>query len=134
MTKVNVFDGSDEPLTFGQALCEIVQRVSWQTEEHQRQALRAVQEEFDLVPPDPDPVAVYNDPRDITLANQDAELEQLRRQLEKANLEKELAVVEAENRVRRENTHVVPDKEADDVAPGDDVVVSSEAGRAGKKH
>jgi hypothetical protein len=84
-----LFDGTDEPLTYGAALVAMATQISWPTEEHQKEVVRAIQREKDLLPPEPD-VVDTGDARDITLRAQDAELEQLRKQLANAQEEKRL--------------------------------------------
>lgn len=74
------FDGSPDPLSYGQSLVEIASRVSWPSEAHATEAIRAIQAEHDILPPDPDVVAL-TDPRDADLAAKDAELDKLRADL-----------------------------------------------------
>lgn len=93
-----LFDGEDKPLTYGQALVALAQQVSWPTEKHRAEVVRAIQTEHDLVPAEPDRKTLYNDPRDLTLAQQDDEIASLKRRLEKAELEAKVAAAEASNR------------------------------------
>lgn len=92
---MSIFDGSDKELTFGEALCAIAERVSWPTEAHGIAALRAVQREYDLLPPEPDRKALYNDSRDLTLADQDLEIAKLKKDLEAAKLREQIATANA---------------------------------------
>lgn len=49
------FDGNhDETLTYGQALVELAQRVSWPSEEHGKDVVYAIQAEHGLLPPEPE--------------------------------------------------------------------------------
>lgn len=93
-----LFDGEDKPLTYGQALVALAQQVSWPTEKHRAEVVRAIQTEHDLVPAEPDRKTLYNDPRDLTLADQDAKIAQLEKQLRVAQLEAEVATATAANR------------------------------------
>lgn len=99
---MSVFDGTDEPLSFEQALCEMAVRVAWPTEKHATEALRAIQGQFDMLPPEPDALATVADARDITLiqqdralADKDRQLAEMRQRVEAAELEARLAVAEA---------------------------------------
>jgi hypothetical protein len=93
-----LFDGTDEPLTYGQALVAIAERLSWQSEAHQKEVVLAIQTEHDIVPVEDKPRSLANDPRDLTLAAQDDEIALLKRQLERAELQAK--VNEAEARAR----------------------------------
>lgn len=95
-------DGSPEPLTYGEALVAIAQKIAWGSEAIAYEVVRTIQTEHDIVPPDPDKPA-FTDPRDATLVAQEAELAELRaekarRQAEdqKAANERELAELRAE--------------------------------------
>ncbi len=86
------FDGSTDPITYGQALVEVALLAGWNSEEHRNEAVRAIQAEHGLLPPDPD--VTYTDPVYGTLAAQDQEIADLKAQLaqtaaEKAQLEKD---------------------------------------------
>lgn len=74
----NLFDGSDDELTAGQALVLIARNSSLPTytEAEQRQLVRAIEKEYDLVPPDPEPR--YADPKDRELVETNEELERAR--------------------------------------------------------
>ena len=75
-------DGSPDELTYGQALCAIVERTPWQSQEIQAEVLYAVQAEHDLLPEETaDPAATTGDPRDLTLKNQDEEIAALKAKL-----------------------------------------------------
>jgi len=93
---MSVFDGSTDELTYGQALLELAARVSWPTELHGREAIRAIQVEHDLVPPDPD-VVISVDPRDAEIAAQKAELDKLR--AEKADRDRTARAAEQESEI-----------------------------------
>jgi hypothetical protein len=95
----NIFDGSDEPLSYQQAFVMMAQQISWPTEAIQTQVVRAIQAEKGLLPPEPDHIRNYADPRDVTLRQQDDELAALRKQLDNLNaaaaLREEIAVAKA---------------------------------------
>lgn len=55
MAKVNPYDGTDTDLSYGQALCLAIGRIPLGNQELERQVLRAIQREHDLLPPDPEP-------------------------------------------------------------------------------
>lgn len=81
------FDGTKEPLSYGEALVELAKRVPFGTEEQAREVVESIQREHDLLPPEPDPeseeaaaLAAGADPRD-------AELKRLRAQLAAATAE-----------------------------------------------
>lgn len=63
----NIFDGSDEPLTYGQALVLLAERVPGFSEVDRRAVTDTIRAEHDLVLPEPDRPA-YTDPRDAELA------------------------------------------------------------------
>lgn len=78
----NLYDGSDDPLAYGQALVILAQRPGlFANESEQRAVVAAIQGEHGLTPPEPDAVANPSDPRDVTLREQDAELDRLRAEL-----------------------------------------------------
>lgn len=104
------FDGSDAPLSIGEALVEMAYRVAWQTEEMQNEVIRAIRKEFGIEVPEPDHSANVADARDLTLRAQDDEIATLRKRLERADLEKELAVREAEVRALNAS-HPVSDED-----------------------
>lgn len=107
------FDGSDEELTLGGALVEMATRIAWQTEEMQNEVIRAIRAEFGIEVPEPDHSANVADSRDLTLRQQDDEIAALRKKLERADLEKELAVREAEIRAANASHPVTADQVAD---------------------
>ncbi len=88
------FDGSTDPITYGQALVEVALLAGWNSEEHRNEAVRAIQAEHGLLPPDPD--VTYTDPVYGTLAAQDQEIAELKAQIAKNNAEKEQAAKDAE--------------------------------------
>lgn len=92
---MSLFDGGPDDLTYGQALLEIADRISWPTELHKRAALRAIQIEHDLVPPDPDVIAL-TDPRDAELAELRASVAKLRAAEATAAKDAEFARLQAE--------------------------------------
>lgn len=75
---MSLFDGSDNELTYPEALIEIAQRVSWATEAHQVQVVHALRKHFDMLPEAPEK-PYYADARDQTISNYEAELERLRK-------------------------------------------------------
>lgn len=86
-------DGTTKELTYGEALCAIVEKVSWSTELIKREVLLAVQKEHGLVPPPPTVLSQPNDPRDTTLANQDREIAE--RKAAQLETERQLAAANA---------------------------------------
>lgn len=75
------FDGTKDPLEYGQALVELAKRVPFGSEEERAEVVHAIQDNHGLLPPEPDPeeeeaaaLAAGADPKD-------AELRRLRAQL-----------------------------------------------------
>lgn len=91
---MSVFDGSDDDLTFAEALLAIAERTPWATEHQKTAAKRAIQQEFDMVPPEPEVPKHLQDSRDVTIRNQDTELVELRKRVELANARREAAEAE----------------------------------------
>lgn len=85
------FDGSPVPLTYSQALCEIAARISWPTEAHQADVVKALQiEHGDYVVPEAETKVLEIErlraiaaEQDLAAANkaQDEELAALRERL-----------------------------------------------------
>jgi ATPase subunit of ABC transporter with duplicated ATPase domains len=88
------FDGSPDPLTYGQALVEIATRIAWGHEAQGIEVTRAIQAEHGILPPDPD--LNYADPVYGTLAAQDAEIAELKARIAKNDAEKAQADKDAE--------------------------------------
>ena len=76
---MSVFDGSKDPLGYGEALVQVALVASWGSDARRNEVVRAIQAEHDILPPEPD-APVYTDPRDATLVAQTAELETLRKE------------------------------------------------------
>lgn len=91
---VSVFDGTEDEPTFGEVLVYMAERISWATEHQKNAAVRAIQKEFDMVPPEPDSVTNPHDARDITIRNQDNELAELNKRLELAERRRQVAEAE----------------------------------------
>jgi hypothetical protein len=118
-----LFDGSDDDLTYGQALVELAKVGLFRTEQHRDEVVRAIQVEHDLVPPEPDVIANLSDPRDITLRNQDAEIAALKAELERRNqaAEREAANAAqiAELRGQLAPAPATPETRSEAIAPRD---------------
>lgn len=86
MPITNLYDGTEEPLGYGQALVLLASaRGIFPNEEVQKEIVLAIQREHDLVPPPPDALLQPLDARDQTLRNQDEELALLRAELARRN-------------------------------------------------
>ncbi len=72
----NLFDGSDDELKPGQAILLMARQISWPTEAHQSQICRALEKEFGLETPDPEPT--YADPKDQAYEEKNKELQDAR--------------------------------------------------------
>lgn len=83
---MSTFDGTKEPLSYGQALCIAVAAIPLGSEERNREVLRAIQTEHNLLPPDPD-IAVDEDAELHALRQRKADKD---RSDEKARLRAEL--------------------------------------------
>lgn len=134
---MSVFDGSDDELTYAEALLAIAERVSWGTEHQKIAAMRAIQREFDMVPPEPAVPTHLQDSRDITLRNQDTELAELRKRLDAAELRKQVAeaerdAVQAEADSAR-TAQVTPAAWADKASADTETAKSAETSTGGKK-
>lgn len=92
------FDGTSEDLTYGQALVELAARVSWPSEEHQRDVVTAVRKEHGLWQ-EPDYSA---DPEDLARAREAVRLSDenaaLRADLAARKRAEEVQALEAENK------------------------------------
>lgn len=97
MTTTNLYDGSDEPLSYGQALVLLASRPGvFSNEEQQTAIVRAIQAEHGLTPPEPDALVNPADSRDVTLRQQDEELERLRAELARRDKAKNESAAKAD--------------------------------------
>ena len=96
---MSVFDGSDDPATFGEVLVYMAERIPWGTEHQKTAAMRVIRAEFDMTLPEPEVPRDLQDSRDNTIRSQEAELAELRKRVELAELRKQ--AVEAERDAER---------------------------------
>jgi len=99
---INLFDGSDSPLTYEQALVLIAERIAWPSEEYQREIVSAIRKATNLVLPEPDR-PTFQDPKDELIDGQNrelaaaqAELAELRKAKRQREQAEKLAAAQAE--------------------------------------
>lgn len=77
----NIYNGSDDDLTFGEALIVLAQHVSFRSEQVGIEVEDAIRREFNMVRPAPDVLGNLADPRDQTLISQDEKIRALEAEL-----------------------------------------------------
>jgi len=106
---VSKFDGTDEPLTYGQALRELAGRVSWPSQEHAAEIDAAIRKEFGIEQAEPDPKPT--DPQAYALGQASDRVAQLEAELarrDKAAAEARVAELEAKLAAQDKATQVQP--------------------------
>ena len=104
---VNIFDGSDSDLSYEQAIVLIAEATPFVNDAIRGPVVTAVRARKGLVIPEPDQVA-YTDPRDQLVADQAKELEQLRAEKAKRDVDATLAAQAAELEQLRAARETVP--------------------------
>jgi hypothetical protein len=93
---VSKFDGTDEPLSYGQALVEIASRMPFGAEAQRAEVVEAIQREHGLYT-EPEAPEAEPDPRDAELEQLRAEAAELRTKQAERDREAEAAALRAEN-------------------------------------